>query len=159
MDRTERPAPVEPRGDPPATGHETRDISIRAILGFGVALAVLTGVALAAMWGVFRVFENRADERDQPASPMVAVNLRRTPSGPRLESNPLVPRLAARAREDAIHGSYGWVDRSAGLARIPIDRAMELLVQKGLPASKPIAPVATAAPPQAGKRERENGKR
>jgi hypothetical protein len=146
MDRTERPAPVEPHGDRPATGHETRDISIRAIVGFGVALAALTGVVLAAMWGVFRVFENREDKRDQPVSPMIAVNLRRTPSGPRLEPNPLAPRLAARAREDTILGTYGWVDPGAGIARIPIDRAMELLVQKGLPPSKPIAPAATPAP-------------
>jgi hypothetical protein len=152
MDRTDGNKPHDPAVAPgggqsvPVEGHETRDVSIRAIVGFGVALAAMTGIVLVAMWGVFRVFENRADERDQPVSPMIAVNLRRTPSGPRLEPNPLVPRLAARAREDAILRSYGWVDRGAGLARIPIDRAMELLIQKGLPASKPIAPAATPAP-------------
>ena len=105
MDRTDRgkrrdPA-VAPGGDQPApvAGHETQDVSIRAIVSFGVALAAMTCIVLVAMWGVFRIFENRADERDQPVSPMIAVNLRRTPSGPRLEPNPLVPRLAARARE------------------------------------------------------------
>jgi len=39
-----------------------------------------------------------------------------------------------RAREDAILGSYGWVDRQAGIGRIPIDRAVDLLLEKGLQA-------------------------
>ena len=64
---------------------------------------------------------------------------------PRLEPNPLAPRLAMRAREKELLGSYAWVDRGAGVARIPIDRAMELLVERGLPASKPMV-AATPAP-------------
>ena len=35
--------------------------------------------------------------------------------------------------EKAVLESYAWVDRSAGLARIPIDRAMEIAASKGLP--------------------------
>jgi hypothetical protein len=91
---------------------------------------------------------------------MVAANLRRTPSGPRLEPNPLAPRLAARAREDALLGGYGWVDANAGVARIPIDRAMEILVEKGLPPSKPMVPVTAPTPgPGNGKREAGNERR
>jgi hypothetical protein len=77
---------------------------------------------------------------------MVAASLRRTPPEPRLEPDPLAPRAAAQAREDAILASYGWVDRKAGIARIPIDRAMELLVEKGLPPSKPMVPATTVTP-------------
>ena len=41
----------------------------------------------------------------------------------------------ARVRRDAQTrlGTYGWVDRRAGIAHIPINRAMELLVKRGLP--------------------------
>jgi hypothetical protein len=92
------------------------------------------------MWGVFRFFAAKQEKREEPVPPMVAANLRRTPSGPRLEPDPLAPRRAARAREDAVLGSYGWVDPNAGVARIPIDRAMELLVERGLPPSKPMLP-------------------
>jgi hypothetical protein len=36
-----------------------------------------------------------------------------------------------RAREEAALTSYGWVDREAGRARIPVERAMELLLERG----------------------------
>jgi hypothetical protein len=127
-------------------GHQTDDVSTRAVVRFGVGLAVATVVISLAMWGLFRFFAARQEKRDEPVPPMVAANLRRTPSGPRLEPNPLAPRRAARAREDAVLESYGWVDRNAGIARIPIDRAMELLVEKGLPPSKPIVPIAVPNP-------------
>ncbi len=39
--------------------------------------------------------------------------------------------------------SYGWVDQPAGVVRIPIDRAMELLAQRGLP----TRPQAGTVPP------------
>lgn len=38
-----------------------------------------------------------------------------------------------RDREDAALGRYGWVDREAGIVRIPIERAMDLLLERGLP--------------------------
>ena len=41
---------------------------------------------------------------------------------------------AFQAREEIELHSYGWVNRSSGIVRIPIERAMELLLQKGLPA-------------------------
>jgi hypothetical protein len=159
-DRPHGPAPATdsapPAGDRPAAGHETRDISIRAIVGFGVALAVLTGVVLAAMWGIFHVFERREDKRDQPLPPMIAANLRRTPSGPRLEPDPLAPRQRLRAQENAVLTTAGWIDRDHGVVRIPIDRAMELLVDRGLPPAKVATPVPT---PVGGRREAEGEKR
>jgi hypothetical protein len=38
-----------------------------------------------------------------------------------------------RADEDQILGSYGWIDRERGIVRLPIDRAIALLAEKGLP--------------------------
>jgi hypothetical protein len=72
--------------------------------------------------------------------------LKRTPPEPRLEPDPVAPRLAVRAREQEKLASYGWVDANAGVARIPIERAMELLVERGLPPSKPMMPVVTPGP-------------
>ena len=161
MDRTDpgkqRDPAVAPGGDRPAPveGHETQDVSISAIVKFGVGLAVGAAVVSLAMWGLLRYFEESQEKREEPVPPMVAANLKRTPRDPRLEPNPLAPRLAMRAREKELLGSYAWVDRGAGMARIPIDRAMELLVERGLPPSKPMM----AATPVAGKRETENGKR
>jgi hypothetical protein len=155
-DRSHGPAPaselkprdsaVPPGGDQPAAvaGHETQDVSISAIVKFGVGLAIGAAVVSGAMWGLLRYFEASREKREEPVSPMVAANLKRTPREPRLEPDPLAPRLAMRAREEALLSSYGWVDRGAGVARIPIDRAMELLVERGLPPSKPMVAVTPA---------------
>jgi hypothetical protein len=77
---------------------------------------------------------------------MVVTNLQRTPPEPRLEANPLVPRLRMRAEEDWVLQNYGWVDQKAGMVRIPIDRAMDLLAERGLPPAKPMAAAATLPP-------------
>jgi hypothetical protein len=143
-----------PYGPAPATelgaselGHETQDVSIGPIVKFGAGLAIATALVSVAMWGLFRWFEANQDRRQEPVAPMVATNLKRTPREPRLEPDPLAPRLAARAGEDAVLTSWGWVDRNAGVARIPIDRAMELLAQRGLPAPKPMVPVTPVVTP------------
>jgi hypothetical protein len=39
-----------------------------------------------------------------------------------------------RAEEDAVLTTYGWIDEQGGIVRIPVERAMELLVERGLPA-------------------------
>ena len=80
---------------------------------------------------------------------MVAASLVRTPPEPRLEPYPLAPRLKLRAEEEETLTSYGWVDKNRGLVRLPIERAMELLVQRGLPPAKPMPAAAPAPPPGA----------
>jgi hypothetical protein len=166
MDPTDRPEQprdpaVAPGGDRPApeAGRETQDVSIPAIVKFGIGLAVITALVSVAMWGLFRVFAAQEEKHDQPVPPMVAASLQRTPREPRLEPNPLAPRLAARARENAALLSYGWVDRSAGIARIPIDRAMELLVARGLPPAKTPTAVTPLVTPGAGTRNTGHGTR
>jgi hypothetical protein len=118
-------------------GHETSDVSIRGIVRFGIGLAVATVLIQIGMWELFRVLQRRERRVDVPVSAMVAASLRRTPPEPRLEADPLEPRRRMRAGEDAVLTTYGWVDRDTAVVRIPIRRAMELLVKNGLPPSKP----------------------
>jgi len=127
MDLTERAA---------AAGHETRDVSIAAIVKFGAGLLAAAIVIHVAVWGLFRFFDARERRKDRPLVPMVAANLQRTPPAPRLEPDPLSPRRLLQARENAVLTTYGWVDRGAGVVRIPIERAMDLLAERGLPAPK-----------------------
>jgi hypothetical protein len=73
-----------------------------------------------------------------PPSPLAST--RSGPPEPRLQVNPVQDLKALRAAEDQILASYGWVSQETNVARIPIDRAMELLVERGLPAPpKPAA--------------------
>ena len=56
------------------------------------------------------------------------------PPEPRLEVVLDQVLQEVRADESAFLHSYGWVDRQAGVVRIPIDRALTLLLERGLPA-------------------------
>ena len=59
------------------------------------------------------------------------------PSGPRLQSDPAVDLAAERRREQAQLNGYAWVDRDKGVARIPIDRAIDLLARSSNGAPTP----------------------
>jgi hypothetical protein len=48
-----------------------------------------------------------------------------------------------RRTENARLQSYGWVDRTAGIARIPIDQAMELLATRGFPSWNEVSGLPT----------------
>jgi hypothetical protein len=52
--------------------------------------------------------------------------------------DPQIDLLQKRAQEDAVLNSYGWVDRANGTVRIPIERAIELTAERGLPVRKGI---------------------
>ena len=56
------------------------------------------------------------------------------PPEPRLQTNPRAgPRAICARSEDEVLDSYGWVDKNAGVVRIPIDEAMKLTLERGLP--------------------------
>ncbi len=129
-----------------------RDVSIRGVLLFAFWLAVGLIAAAAGMFALLRVLEKRERAEDRKLSPMIAASLVRTPPQPRLEPYPLAPRLKLRSEEEEVLTTYGWVDKDRGLVRIPIDRAMDLLVARGLPPAKPMSAAAPApaagAPPE-----------
>jgi hypothetical protein len=52
---------------------------------------------------------------------------------PRLLVHPGSEREKIQKAEQTTLESYGWVDRASGVARIPITRAMQLIVERGLP--------------------------
>jgi hypothetical protein len=102
-----------------------------------------------ALWGLFELLEAREAKRNRPLPSLVAAGLRRTPPEPRLEPDPLPPRRRMVAEEEAVLTTYGWVDRGTGVVRMPVDRAMDLLVERGLPPSKPMAAMTPTPTPRA----------
>ena len=58
----------------------------------------------------------------------------RLPPEPRLQSNPQQDLSELRAKQESLLKGYGWVNKEAGIARIPIEEAMRIVVQRGLPA-------------------------
>jgi hypothetical protein len=107
--------------------HEKRDASIRGLVVFGVALFVSLVAILVMAARLFHYFE-AVQSLGPPASPFA--NARTLPPQPRLQVDPRRDLQRWQDEQKAILNSYGWVDRSAGIVRIPIDRAMELLIQK-----------------------------
>jgi hypothetical protein len=69
------------------------------------------------------------------------------PPAPRLQVEPKADLDRLHASENKQLGSYGWVDRDKSIARIPIDRALQLLSERGLAGwPSPTAPSAGQAP-------------
>jgi len=136
--------------------YERKDVDVRAL--FIIAfLLLLSGIAIfivvALMLHYFKVHEPSVTA----AQANIPVTRARDFPQPRLLIKPGASLAELRAAEDADLNSYGWVDRNAGIARIPIDRAMQLLLEHGLPdvgaGQTPLSlmqarPSETATPPR-----------
>jgi hypothetical protein len=114
--------------------HEASDIDLRGVLRFGLGLLVVGIVIHLAVWLLFLYFADRATSSTGPQYPLAKGQENRLPPEPRLQTNPRQDLRDLRASEDAILNSYGWVDKNTGTMRIPIDEAMKLAVERGLPA-------------------------
>src|SRR5687767_2746859 len=123
---------AEHSAESPDVGHETTDVNIRAIFGFGIGLAITTMAVGLAVWLLFQYFTAREARTVFTEYPL-AVQEPRQPPEPRLQTNPRQDFNDLRAREDQVLSSYGWVDKDKGVVRIPIERAMQLIVDRGLP--------------------------
>jgi hypothetical protein len=115
----------------PEPRHESYALHVRPLVLFGVGLAVLTVVSFLLMGRLFHYFDARQTALDVPVSPLAAD--RHPPPEPHLQIAPHKDLRKLRESEEAILHSYGWVNRDTGLVRIPIDRAIELLAERGLP--------------------------
>lgn len=122
----------EKKGENPRPLHETRDATVRYIVYFGIGMAVAVAAAFLVSWGSLRFLEKH-QPLGSPASPL-AKGRALPPIGlPRLQAHPAQDLKKYLAREKEILDSYGWVDRKAGVVRIPIQRAMNILLQEGFP--------------------------
>jgi hypothetical protein len=110
-------------------GHETSDINVWAVGQFAFALVGITLLSLALLFGLMKYFQSReASER------AVAVEPAKVFPEPRLLEHEPIDLTKFREGEEKVLSSYGWVDQSKGVVRIPIDRAIDVVAQKGLPA-------------------------
>lgn len=105
------------------------DLDLKAIcywmIGIIVGAVLSVLVCIVFVKGFDWVHEHYLD---QPLSPLAAKPAE--PAEPRLQSNPPADMRTFRAQEDAALHSYGWVDQSAGVVRIPIERAMKIVAEE-----------------------------
>lgn len=121
----EKPTP----GTPSAFEHE--DAAPSSLLKSGMILAVILIVVFVSMRFAFGIFE-KMTPMGANAAPFE--DSRVLPPRPRLQVEPQKEIHAYCDEQAQILNSYSWVDSSAGTVRIPIDRAMQMTVQQGLPA-------------------------
>lgn len=136
-------------------GHERevdRDINLRAVGITVLAIFLLTAAAMFAMWLMLEYILQQEVARDPRPSPIPEVAEQALPPGPRLQESPEVELEQFRARENARLSSYAWRDREAGIVRIPISRAMDVLASQGTDAMAltpdPVADAAGDGTPQ-----------
>jgi hypothetical protein len=112
-------------------GYERSDADVRSLLKFGLTLFVILIAVLISMKWMFFYFA-KSQQLGPPASPFE--NARVLPPQPRLQVQPRVELQAYCEDQLEQLNTYGWVDPHNEVVRIPVDRAMDLLVQRGLPA-------------------------
>jgi len=128
-------------------GFEREDIGTKPLFGFLIGLVVTGVLVYYVIWGMFHFMDAYERKHQQSKSPMVQMQpetrepdtpqtqvkvLKEFPQ-PRLEDDERTEINDFRYQQDETLASYGWVDQNGGVVRIPIDRAMQLIAQRGLP--------------------------
>jgi len=122
---------------PSHSGHESSVFGTTRIVVFSVALAVLmvlTALVAKVLLGGFRL--------PQPPSvqPSQAVPAQ-SPELPQLQSAPAIDLRAYREQKAAVLQGYRWIDQRSGRLQIPIERAMQLIVEHNLQRPNPRVPI------------------
>jgi hypothetical protein len=152
--------------------YERRDIRVAGVLYFLLGLLIAGGIVHFIVRGLYQYLDNRYETSQPPVSPLVknsSKDTRRIPQqykdneyekylqegfpAPQLEVNERTELNDIRKREEDTLSTYGWVDQSAGTLHIPIDRAMDLLAQQGLPVRQAGQAASAAQPNKKGPKQ------
>jgi hypothetical protein len=149
-----------------SAGYERSDVKAKGIVLFLIAMSIFAIVSGVLCYQIGKVFFARMAKEDQPKNKWATTTdvrpLGNMASNPDLQSKMAsgtqqfpTPRLQTddgsqdvanlHNREDLLLENYSWADQAQGKVRIPIERAMELIAQSGLPvaAQKKDAPLMT----------------
>ena len=118
----------------PRTGHEIRDANVGPIVLTGLGLILVIAIVALLIQGILTYLSEHRPSTTR-VNPMAAEDSQIPPT-PRIEEHPAIEIQQLHAQEDGILSTYGWIDKKAGLVRIPIDRAIELQLERGFPTRK-----------------------
>ena len=136
--------------------HERKDVDVPSLLTIAVLLFFSCVIIFLVVWGMMHYFKLHEPARTAGQANLPVTTSEEFPN-PRLQIKGAVDLANLRAAEEADLDSYGWVDRNSGTVRVPIDRAMQLLLERGLPdvgaGQTPLSlmqarPAENATPPQ-----------
>lgn len=114
-------------------GYETRDLPARPVVVIVLISTVVVALIFGAMYALTALIDTSVRRSAPPPNPLQAAAPKEPPA-PRLQPAPAKDMAELRAWEDEqLHG-YAWVDKGSGAVRIPIERAIEIVAERGLPA-------------------------
>jgi hypothetical protein len=123
---------MQPQGGPAphhGPGHEISDVSVRGIFQFAAGLAVFAVALHFTLGMVIKGFSDRANRLEMRRPARFADQVGQFPA-PNLQESPSADMRTLRKEEQDDLAQYGWADRKAGIARLPIARAMNLVAAK-----------------------------
>jgi hypothetical protein len=144
---------------------ERRDIGVAGIIYFFAGLAAATLVIHFMLAGLYDFLDKREKAQQPAVNPLITnvpADTRQVPPNypdkafptPRLEQDERNQLNDIRMAEEQKLASYDWVDQKAGTVRIPIDRAMELVAQRGLPVrTQEAGPASTGSKKKKGSKQ------
>jgi hypothetical protein len=109
--------------------HETTDVESKPLMLSALGLALAIAVVCVFLIWFFGRLENRAQRLDPRLSPLAGGQ---SPPPPRLQTSPANDLASMRGAEDRSLHRYRWIDKERGVVQLPIERAVELLLEEGL---------------------------
>jgi len=111
-------------------GYEKQDVGFRFAMLFIVGIIAFTVLTMVVLFFVYPLLTPEGARARRETAEEVQ---RRLPPTPVLQANPAVDMQRFRAEEQRKVSTYGWVDDRRGIVRVPVERAMEMVAQRGLP--------------------------
>jgi hypothetical protein len=120
---------------PPGAKYEHTDIDVNVGYKSGLWLAIAVMISVAIVYGTFYFFDGQERAADTAAQKYpLAVGQTKQPPSPNLQTQPFSDVYHLREGEAEKLTTYGWVDKEGGITRLPVDRAMDVMLEKGFPA-------------------------
>jgi hypothetical protein len=138
---SDQPHPANTNGN---GGYERQDIGSAGVLYFLLGLLVAGLFVFFLVDGIYSYLDKRSQAEQAPVNPLVTNAPADTrhiskdyPQGsfpnPKLEEDERGQLNGIRLKEEQTLSTYDYIDKNTGTVRIPIDRAMDLIAQRGLP--------------------------
>ena len=122
---------AKPKLDDSVHAYEPYEERVRPVVLFTVWLTVGTLLVLGLMKLAHDAFDREMRAGSRQIHPLAAD--REEPPEPRLQATPVLELRELQKREETRLTTYGWIDRQSGIVHVPIERAMEIVAEEGLP--------------------------
>ena len=109
-----------------------REVRLKGIVVTAIALALTVVVSAALMWWLSAFLRDTLVAADPPPPVLPEARIQEPPPEPRLQADPAGDLSILRAEEDEVLNGYSWIDEGAGVAHVPIERAMEMVAAGAL---------------------------